>query len=429
MRKAFVVRVFCVAIALWWPGTVHAQKILFRVKASNPSEKPQTVNVRSDLPAGIGSNDVLNTSGLELGYDVRSGAYYVHSRVALSPKEIRMFNVELRDIWAIPEVDLDTLLTQATALSGRLDGKASDETVTELRTRIEAAVQRIRTEQAAHAISTGAKPVDHIRAYEVNRDRLIEVRRDVGKLENMVLEQGQDPGRLIGLVELPVRPRRTIESPADERVAVFRVSVSNTSATVERPANLRRDLPAEIGVGDIMDAGGLDFGVDPRTGLTYVHKPDLVLKPGEARIFEVRIRDQWNVNGPRVGALIQAASNLLERIGAGGKYASVEQTLRDLMGQIDAVAAETGPEGLGEAYVAFYRDQARRLDALEAQIDRIESVAQPINRNPKYGFDVKPPSMKTTWIIIYVILGFLALLSLLFFLRWYGKGKSAAVGE
>ncbi len=49
---------------------------------------------------------------------------------------------------------------------------------------------------------------------------------------------------------------------------------------------------------------------------------------------------------------------------------------------------------------------------------------RPQTSSTKYGFKAKPPSMKTTWLIIYVILGFLALMSLLFFLRWYGgKGK------
>jgi cytoskeletal protein RodZ len=39
----------------------------------------------------------------------------------------------------------------------------------------------------------------------------------------------------------------------------------------------------------------------------------------------------------------------------------------------------------------------------------------------RLGFKVKAPSPKTTWLLIYVILGFLAVLSVLFFLRWYHR--------
>jgi hypothetical protein len=50
-------------------------------------------------------------------------------------------------------------------------------------------------------------------------------------------------------------------------------------------------------------------------------------------------------------------------------------------------------------------------------------VLRPLEREPKFGVPIKPPSRKTTWIIIYIILGFLGIMSLLFFLRWFGRSK------
>jgi cytoskeletal protein RodZ len=43
---------------------------------------------------------------------------------------------------------------------------------------------------------------------------------------------------------------------------------------------------------------------------------------------------------------------------------------------------------------------------------------------PKVGFSAPPPNPKTTWMIIWIILGFLAFLSLVFFFRWYSKTKA-----
>ena len=39
---------------------------------------------------------------------------------------------------------------------------------------------------------------------------------------------------------------------------------------------------------------------------------------------------------------------------------------------------------------------------------------------------IQAPTPKTTWIIIYIILGFLAVVSLLFFARWFGRGRGEA---
>jgi hypothetical protein len=99
-----------------------------------------------------------------------------------------------------------------------------------------------------------------------------------------------------------------------------------------------------------------------------------------------------------------------------------------MIGQLVAIEKEDGPETLDQHYVAFFRDQARRLDRLEDQINRVKSALKPRSNTSKMGFKAKPPSMKTTWLIIYIILGFLALFSILFFLRWYGKSKSEELG-
>jgi hypothetical protein len=51
----------------------------------------------------------------------------------------------------------------------------------------------------------------------------------------------------------------------------------------------------------------------------------------------------------------------------------------------------------------------------------VESALRPKPKSTRIGIPGKPPTMKSTWMIIYIILGFLAIMSLLFFLRWFGK--------
>ena len=80
--------------------------------------------------------------------------------------------------------------------------------------------------------------------------------------------------------------------------------------------------------------------------------------------------------------------------------------------------------------MAFYRDQAKAVDELEKQLLSVEQLlqkrAQPSADWLKEASDVfltRAPDKKTTWIIIYIILGFFLVVSLVFLLRWSGKSR------
>ena len=192
----------------------------------------------------------------------------------------------------------------------------------------------------------------------------------------------------------------------------------------KRSIDLRRELPPEIKAHDVMDAGGLNVGADSKSGACYVYFENLKVDPGETVSFDVKIRDKWNVNAYRIDSLRAKAADVLSRVSERKKYESVENMLKGLIDEVAQVENEQGPETLGERYVAFYRRQSERLDLIEQKIHRVEAALRPIDTTTKWGFDVKPPSMKTTWMIIYIILGFLAVVSLLFFLRWFGKTQA-----
>ena len=90
------------------------------------------------------------------------------------------------------------------------------------------------------------------------------------------------------------------------------------------------------------------------------------------------------------------------------------------------VKARQAPAELTEAYIAFFREQTAHLDDIEGLIMRLEELMKPRKSQQIIKATVlekiEPPSRRSTWIIVYIILGFLALISILFFLRWYGKG-------
>jgi len=403
--------------------------IFLRIRSANRHDKEQNVPIRSPLPDRITTNDIVDLDGLSLGYDLKTDTYFVHKDILLGPKEIEVFRVELRDVWIIPDETLNELQGHTEDLAEKLDGTEYGTTGSAMREQILETLRDVRELQDKNKIRSGDEALEHIRAYEANLRELELVRKNVGRLENLVLSTGQDTGKLIGGYKTSARPRRDVELSDDEyKTAVIRITYRNTSPDAERVENVRYNFPSEIKVNDVLDPDGLEIDNDVKTGTCFVFKNDVVIPPEDSITYEVKIRDKWNVNHYRFGALRDFAQDVLNRVSARSRYKSVEDRLRELIGEVDAIEQEETPKVLNDKYVAYFRNQSSRLDLIEQKINRIESALRPMQKPPEWGFPVKPPSMKTTWLIIYIILGFLALLSLLFFLRWFGGGSGSGTG-
>ena len=395
-----------------------------RISVVNPLDREQRKEVRSNLPAGVSAGDVQDTGGMELRYDLSQDRYYVYGVVDLDPRQRRDFRIVMRDVWRLPEERLTEIQQQTARLEDLLRDTPYGEAASGLAQEIQADLRELRLEQDRHSIAAGARAADHIRAYHLNRVRLADIRNRLGQLENLSLGAGLDPGRLLGTLSHAPRPEleETDRDQEEYGEAVMIITVQNTSQEQSRTVTLRRDLPREVRLPDVLDAGGLEVGIDPaRGGLVYVSRDELELEPGETRTFEVRLRDRWDIHGARLAALETAAVRTLERVRGMGEYPSVETFLEDVLAEIETLRAESAPDTVDDHYVAFFRAREERLDELAEKIGRVEATLRPGDREQRLGFDVEPPDVRTTWMIIYIILAFLGVFSLLFFLRWYGR--------
>lgn len=437
MRRVAVLFLSVVCLAV----PAGAGKVSLQILVTNPLAKDQAAQIKSNLPAGITTNDILSLGGLELGYDIRNDLYYVHKNVNLGPKgsgaEHAEFRIELRDIWFIPEEDINALESQAANLAKLLADTEHEDIAKGMVALIRDTIKVVQERQEKHQVGE-VTVMNHISAYEESVDDLDRVKHDVGKLENLVLSTGQDPGKLIGKVKDAPAPVHDFDVKEEEYgTALIVIKVHNTSPTETRVMKkggatppLQRYLPKEVRSADILDSAGLEVRVDLKTGRCILYKDNLEIPPEETITYTVKIRDKWNVNKPRIESLKERAETTLIQIQAAStKVESVENTVVELIEKLKKIAAEPGPTTLDDKYVAFFRDQSRRLDIIEEQLNRIRAALKPMQRTTKLGFKAKPPSMKSTWLIIYIILGFLASISLLFFLRWYGKSKEEKIHE
>ncbi len=90
--------------------SLEAATIKFKVVATNPSKlKRQPVPIKVYLPGEVKTTDILGLGGLQLEYDAEKSLYYVYKDdLILDPKQIRVFEVEVEDVWNIPGLELKT---------------------------------------------------------------------------------------------------------------------------------------------------------------------------------------------------------------------------------------------------------------------------------------------------------------------------------
>ena len=411
-----------VLLLLFSAVAAHASRLVLRIQAANPTDAPRTVEVRSSLPERVTTNDIINLAGLNLGYDVKSDTYYVYGSLQLGPREIAVRNVEIADIWVLDPDEVLRFGDQADRLRDMLAPTEYGTEALALAADAGDLVQAILRRQQANRI-TVVGPMQHIQAYEENLLAKRRLRQQVGRLENLVLASGMNPGEaLIGEDRLAAPPRTGVHIPLEYGEASVVISVHNPSTTqTRRNAEIRRPLPPEVKVDDVLDAGGLMVRFDPQEQVTYVYGSGIDIGPGETLTFTVRIRDKWNINLPRIEFLDEMLARLRTITAGRARLTAVGNTLDEVERRLQAVRGEQGPDALSPAYIAFYRRQADRLDDIERDLNRVDAALSPLDT--RRGFAIPAPDRKTTWILIYSILGFLALLSLLFFLRWFVKSS------
>ncbi len=427
MHRLFIGRIqrlfsISAALCLACAASASGGKLVLRIHAAHKSSVTQPVTIRTSLPSRVSTNDIIDTAGLNLGYDVKSDTYYVYDTVEVAPGEVKQYDVEIEDIWVIDEGELDQYRIRAGAIAGMLSGTRSSAVGDDALGAAQAQADAILTRQAENGIAAVANPIIHIQAYEANLKALQEVKQCVGVLENLALAEGLNPGKaLIGDDRSAAMPRRDVHFPKEYGEAVVNITVHNSSTTQPRKINIRRDMPSEINIDDVLDAGGLAVRYDAQVRTTYVFKDDVEVQPSETITFKVLIRDKWNINTERMTFLEKKVNELLVMTSGRANIEAVESTLNSALEALEAIMTEVGPETLSPAYIAFYRRQADRLDAVEQDLNRVDAALKPLET--KRGFDMPAPDKKTTWLIIYMILGFLAIVSLLFFLRWYVRSS------
>ncbi|MDD5194400.1 MAG: hypothetical protein PHQ96_01830, partial [Candidatus Omnitrophica bacterium] len=184
------------------PGSVR-----FRIVAVNPSKiKKQTVDVKTYLPQEVRPKDVMELGGLALEYDQEKSIYYVYKPgLALAPAEVRVFNVEVEDVWIVPDKQLSDLKSRTDSILKRLEKTEYYDKGKEVADSIYTRLQTISNTQIDDTVSRA----QHIGIYRDNLLTIEQIKEDIARMEKMLATAG---GPLAP--EMLTKPKIKAEEPS-----------------------------------------------------------------------------------------------------------------------------------------------------------------------------------------------------------------------
>ena len=211
----------------------------------------------------------------------------------------------------------------------------------------------------------------------------------------------------------------------------MRVVVVNPSKTKAQMQTVKTFFPKEITLKDVKDPAGLDIDYDEGQGLLFAYKENVELAPSETKTFEIVMEDVWNVPEDQLLLHREKTDRIMKRLKDTAYFNQAELLAKTIYGRLDEIKNTQSDAGVSkQQHIAYYRDNLKLLDSLKADLDKLEKILVTVGGAPnielleKSELELKSPSAKTTWIIIFGILIFIGVLSAAFYFTWLKKGDS-----
>ncbi len=92
------------------PSNIKDDKIIhFNIEVENPFDVPKPYKHKHYLPSEIRPEDLVEFDGFEVRFDQDKKQVFLYKEDNLQPKEKKIYTIGIRDIWFIPQKDIDYL--------------------------------------------------------------------------------------------------------------------------------------------------------------------------------------------------------------------------------------------------------------------------------------------------------------------------------
>ncbi|MBU1061697.1 MAG: hypothetical protein KJ957_01525 [Candidatus Omnitrophica bacterium] len=168
-----------------------AESVTFKIVVVNPSKtKTQTTPVKKYLPIEIKPDDIINSAGLDLEYDTDRSIFYLYKEtVELSPSEVKVFEIEVRDVWLVADAKLLDFRERTDSILANLEDTEYYLKAEEIANSIFQRLSEIGTTQADESVSRQS----HIGIYRQNLLAIENIDEDIAKMEKILVTAGGPP--------------------------------------------------------------------------------------------------------------------------------------------------------------------------------------------------------------------------------------------
>ena len=232
---------------------------------------------------------------------------------------------------------------------------------------------------------------------------------------------------------------------------IMKMQVENPSKTDSQTVPVKVYLPKEVSPKDIIDLGDLKLDYDPETGMYYVHN-NIELEPGQSQIKKVEMADVWVFTEEQLNSFVNQAKQIASEL-VGTPYAAeasalvigIDEKVQGILKRQEETAEEPSE------HIRAYRQGISLINTIRQDVSELEKLQLDTSggEDQKKGLDTKDAlaglgdtdsrmplpgsggvseggatlgrsiSMTAAWRIIFAIIGFLGILSVVFFMTWH----------
>jgi hypothetical protein len=174
-----------IAALFFFSAIAEASNIVLRAVLVNPSPtQRRKVPFRSVLPKEIKPENIVDMGDMEIAFDPKEEAYYVYKDFTLEPKGTATVELELEDVWKIPQAEISSLRDEAGKLIKVLSNTDYYERSNYLKNSIDSKLNQIEHTQAVMNPSPGG----YISDYRENLKLLDAVKADLIAARTLVAQ-------------------------------------------------------------------------------------------------------------------------------------------------------------------------------------------------------------------------------------------------
>lgn len=415
-KELLILGIFLVILIGVMPP-ISLADVYINVMAVNGAETVKDTSVKYNLPGDLASQDILETNGLDLDYNVNDANYYVHGKVILQPKESKTFRIRVRDIWKISPTqvkDIQNQIEQGYEQVGKLKDAQQGQL---LKDQLLSKLNFIQDQSAK--TDTVERRIDTYRAYS----------KELQRIENSALAVDywrSDPSEV-----------------KRNKIIRFNIEVENP-LDVLKPFKNKHYLPSEIKPEDLVEFEGFEVRFDQEKKQAFLFREE-ELQPKEKKKYSIGIRDIWFIAQRDIDYL-RNRSNLAYGVLQTSKFGESAKILFDhivdLLKNLETSQAQKRDNILD--HISAFRDNQKTYDTVKTYVESLEKLLAVYRedlqkskvqnvleklRSLKGISDISkaifntPPTESATWKFISWVLIFVVFLTTINFIVWFMRSK------